>query len=271
MLRYLFALSLLAMSVGACSKSQSVSGEPEMRVTAEESASEQAADDWTAERAHSDATDLEPAELAAGIAAGTHVAVDVNGEGTRMELGVVPDALLMNGPADLDALDGSASRIPVFYCGSPSCMAAPAAAANAMNAGVEPVAIMSAGIRGWISSGQDVEAYAGSASDASMETISVADAAAAIEAGEARAVDANNAETRDEWGTLPGAILLSSYGDFAETELPGSVDEPLVFYCFNRSCSAAPQAAMRAMEMGYTNVSVMEAGIQGWNDAMTAE
>lgn len=262
MLRYAMAFFLAGLAAAACGGSQSGAAEP---LSAEAS---EVAGRWTAERAHSEANDISPETLAAGIAAGSHVAVDVNSEQTRMEFGVVPGAVLMDGADDLDAVIGQTDRELVFYCGSPSCMAAPAAAANAMNAGVSGVSIMSAGIRGWVASGQEVEPYAGTATDASMATISVSDAAAAIDAGRAQAVDANNEDTREEWGTLPGAVLLSSYDDFDRNELPESLETALVFYCFNTSCSAAPQAALRAMEMGFHDVRVMEAGIQGWRSML---
>jgi rhodanese-related sulfurtransferase len=38
----------------------------------------------------------------------------------------------------------------------------------------------------------------------------------------------------------------------------------LVFYCSNPLCRKAPTAARRARKMGYTNVHVMSAGINGW-------
>lgn len=262
MLRYALAVSLAGLGVVACGGNQS--GATESLSSETSSGAAEVIEQWTAERAHSEANDLSPEALSAGIAAGSHVAVDVNSEQTRMEFGVVPGAILMDGADDLDAVANHMDRELVFYCGSPSCMAAPAAAANAMNAGMTGVSIMSAGIRGWVTSGQEVEPYAGSATDASMATISVGDAAAAINAGQAQAVDANNDDTREEWGTLPGAVLLSSYDDFERGELPESMETPLIFYCFNISCSAAPQAALRAMEMGFSDVRVMEAGIQGW-------
>ena len=88
----------------------------------------------------------------------------------------------------------------------------------------------------------------------------------ALAAGSVVPVDANSAETRTEHGTLPGAVLLTSY-EFAAGELPEATDTSLVFYCSSMQCSAAPQAAARAIELGYESVSVMRAGVVGWVEA----
>jgi rhodanese-related sulfurtransferase len=77
-------------------------------------------------------------------------------------------------------------------------------------------------------------------------------------------VDANSPDTREEYGTLPGAVLLTSSREFETSELPSDKSKDLVFYCGNEQCRAAPKAAKRAQESGYENVHVMPAGIRGW-------
>lgn len=54
---------------------------------------------------------------------------------------------------------------------------------------------------------------------------------------------------------------------YSATELPADKDSVLVFYCSNFLCRKAPNAALRAKRMGYSNVLVMSAGIAGWLDA----
>jgi rhodanese-related sulfurtransferase len=80
-------------------------------------------------------------------------------------------------------------------------------------------------------------------------------------------VDANGKETRAKMGVIPGARLLTSSTQFAATELPASKDSKLVFYCANTRCQASHQAAQRAVDFGYTDVSVLPDGIKGWVDA----
>jgi rhodanese-related sulfurtransferase len=77
--------------------------------------------------------------------------------------------------------------------------------------------------------------------------------------------DANNEKTRKEFGSVPVAKLLESSGtyDVAKT-LPANKTAKLVFYCSNEMCMASHDAAKRAAAAGYTDVSVMADGIQGW-------
>ena len=81
-------------------------------------------------------------------------------------------------------------------------------------------------------------------------------------------VDANGASTRQKYGVIPGAILLSDYSKFEPSEeLPSDKATDLVFYCSSKMCSAAPKAAERAAGAGYTSVSVLPDGIKGWVEA----
>jgi rhodanese-related sulfurtransferase len=80
--------------------------------------------------------------------------------------------------------------------------------------------------------------------------------------------DANRDATRAKFGMVPGAKKLSSYKDYKiDKELPKDRSALLVFYCANEKCSAAPKAAQRAWDAGFTNVYVMHAGIMGWTEA----
>lgn len=81
-------------------------------------------------------------------------------------------------------------------------------------------------------------------------------------------LDANNSEARKDAGVVPGAILLSSYNQYAMNELPKDKNTTLVFYCYNSYCQASHAAAMRAIGAGYKDARVMKAGIVGWNEAV---
>ncbi len=79
--------------------------------------------------------------------------------------------------------------------------------------------------------------------------------------------DANNEKTRQRFGVIPGAVLLSSYRDYdPSAELPGDKAATLVFYCHSEMCGAAASAARKAVTAGYTNVYLLPAGIKGWAD-----
>lgn len=83
-------------------------------------------------------------------------------------------------------------------------------------------------------------------------------------------LDANNADARKSAGTIPGAILLSSYNQYSLNELPKDKNSTLVFYCYNNYCQASHAAAERALTAGYKNATVLKAGIDGWNKANAA-
>ena len=80
--------------------------------------------------------------------------------------------------------------------------------------------------------------------------------------------DANTEETRSRDGVIPGAVLLSSYRDYAAAvELPADRSKQVVFYCHSAMCSAAADAARKAVAEGWRNVWVMPDGIRGWSEA----
>ncbi|MEW5742090.1 MAG: rhodanese-like domain-containing protein [Myxococcota bacterium] len=97
--------------------------------------------------------------------------------------------------------------------------------------------------------------------------VTVTELASLTKEKKATPIDANSEKTRAEKGVIPGAVLLTSSSQFAVTELPKDKASKLVFYCANEKCSASHQAAKRAMENGYTDVSVMPEGISGWKKA----
>lgn len=102
---------------------------------------------------------------------------------------------------------------------------------------------------------------------AAVRELSVSEVAALVQAKSATVVDANDAETREEQGVVPGAVLLSSSRGYSLSELPAAKDSKLVFYCGGTACRASDNAAKRAAEGGYADVSVMRAGIRGWKSA----
>jgi rhodanese-related sulfurtransferase len=105
------------------------------------------------------------------------------------------------------------------------------------------------------------------AAPAAIAEQSVAEVAAALREKRVIAVDANGAETRQQYGVVPGALLLSDHKSYALSELPSDKNQPLVFYCGGTKCRASDAAASRAASAGYAKVSVMREGIKGWAGA----
>jgi rhodanese-related sulfurtransferase len=103
---------------------------------------------------------------------------------------------------------------------------------------------------------------------AEVKKVTVPELAKLNETKQAKAVDANSAETRSQFGIIPGAVLLTSAMDFDPAkELPAEKNQKLVFYCANTRCTASHKAAQKAIEAGYTEVSILPEGIKGWKAA----
>jgi rhodanese-related sulfurtransferase len=102
---------------------------------------------------------------------------------------------------------------------------------------------------------------------ATIKESSVDEVAKFVKEKTATVVDANGADTRREYGVIPGAVLLSNHREYAMSELPASKSNKLVFYCGGTMCRASDKAASRALAAGYTDVSVLREGIKGWKSA----
>ena len=97
--------------------------------------------------------------------------------------------------------------------------------------------------------------------------VTVSDVATFIKNKSATVFDANGDDTRKEYGVVPGAVLLSDHKSYPLSVLPAAKSDKLVFYCGGTQCRASDAAAQRAASAGYSDVSVMRAGIRGWKDA----
>jgi PQQ-dependent catabolism-associated CXXCW motif protein len=81
--------------------------------------------------------------------------------------------------------------------------------------------------------------------------------------------------------TLPGALPASAasqpgnfadqtqqqFGAFLQQRTGGRKDIPLIFYCLSTQCWMSYNAALRAINMGYTNVLWYRGGIEAWKMA----
>jgi rhodanese-related sulfurtransferase len=101
----------------------------------------------------------------------------------------------------------------------------------------------------------------------SIQQVTVAEVSSFVKNKSAVIVDANGADTRKEYGVIPGALLLTSHKDYPLTELPPDKAKKLVFYCGGVMCRASDAAAERASLAGYRDVSVLREGIKGWKGA----
>jgi len=98
-------------------------------------------------------------------------------------------------------------------------------------------------------------------------TVTVDQVASRLDAHDAtlHVYDANGRATYDEHH-VPSATWVH-YDSVTADVLPADHASSLVFYCGGEQCTASHVAADAALDLGYTDVSVMTAGIAGWVDA----
>ncbi|HEX2671534.1 MAG TPA: rhodanese-like domain-containing protein [Polyangiaceae bacterium] len=116
------------------------------------------------------------------------------------------------------------------------------------------------------SSASSTEPSSVTAEETKVPEVSVGDVERFVKEKSATILDANDGETRKEYGVVPGAVLLSGK-EYPLSTLPASKTDKLVFYCGGTQCRASDKAAARAASAGYSDVAVMRAGIRGWKDA----
>jgi rhodanese-related sulfurtransferase len=83
---------------------------------------------------------------------------DANGPETRSTKGIIPTAVLLPSASEYDValLPKDKASPVVFYCANEKCTASHTAAKRAITAGHTNVAVLGAGIKGWIDAGKSV-------------------------------------------------------------------------------------------------------------------
>src|SRR5690606_24704522 len=61
--------------------------------------------------------------------------------------------------------------------------------------------------------------------------------------------------------------LQQQFGAYLQQATDGNRETPLVFYCLNTHCWMSYNAALRAIELKYTNVLWYRGGIEAWQRA----
>ncbi|HET7539733.1 MAG TPA: rhodanese-like domain-containing protein [Polyangiaceae bacterium] len=116
------------------------------------------------------------------------------------------------------------------------------------------------------SSSSTEQAASSGTEEKKIAEVTVGDVERFVKDKSATILDANDGDTRKEYGVVPGAVLLSGK-EYPLSALPASKTDKLVFYCGGTQCRASDKAAARAASAGYTDVNVMRAGIRGWKEA----
>lgn len=97
---------------------------------------------------------------------------------------------------------------------------------------------------------------------AGVKELTVKQAQEMLDQKQAVFIDVNSAKTFEK-NHIPTAMNVK-ISDVNEKTLPKDKKTNLVFYCANEGCSASQSAGKKALELGYTNVYKIPAGIEGW-------
>jgi rhodanese-related sulfurtransferase len=153
--------------------------------------------------------------------------------------------------------ENKASQL-IFYCGGLKCPLSHKSAAKAEALGYTNVAVYAAGYPDWVKNG-----HVPGVSTAYVKTLIDKKASAVI-------IDARPARKFDK-GHVPTAINIP-LRQFEEmkTALPADKSTELIYYCGGYKCPLSPKSAAKAIEAGYTNVRLFQAGYPAWKEAYGA-
>jgi len=107
--------------------------------------------------------------------------------------------------------------------------------------------------------------YMACAEDNSFERLTVDQVEQKLNEGNVFVFD-NNSEKTYKNGHLPNAKHVTP-SKLTAADLPADKDATLIFYCANEKCLACHDGAKAAVKLGYKNVFIMPAGIEGWKKA----
>ncbi len=141
----------------------------------------------------------------------------------------------------------------VFYCGGLKCPLSHKSAFKAEKLGYTDVKVFAAGYPAWLKAGN-----LGAVSGAYIKKLIDSNAKMMI-------VDARPKARKYDKGHIPTAISIP-WREFDKhvAMLPADKKTLLVYYCGGFKCTLSPKSAMKAMDMGYTNVKIYPAGYPEW-------
>lgn len=141
----------------------------------------------------------------------------------------------------------------IYYCEGPSCKLSHKSATKAETLGYTNVKVYAAGFPEWVSL------------KGNYASISIEQVAKQIEENNTLIVDARPQKAKFEKGHIPTAINIPfTHFDTLKGKLPRDLDTPIIFYCEGLECRLSHKSAVKAIEMGYTNVTVYSNGYPEW-------
>jgi rhodanese-related sulfurtransferase len=147
----------------------------------------------------------------------------------------------------------------IFYCGGLKCALSHNSAFKAEKLGYTNIKVYAAGYPDWIKNGN-----LGSVSAAHVKKLIDKKANVVI-------IDARPTARKYDLGHVPTAISMPTrkFDELAHL-LPTDKATPLIFYCGGLKCPLSPKSAAKAVELGYTDVMLFQAGYPAWVEAYGA-
>lgn len=187
--------------------------------------------------------------------------IDSRPAARKYDLGHIPTAVSLP-DSQFDKL--AATLLPpdkatllVFYCDGPECMLSHNSAFKAEKLGYTNIRVYADGFPDWIKHGQ-------------LHAVSVAYLKKLMdEKADLTLVDSRPKERKYDLGHIPGAISLpdSQFDKLAAERLPADKAAALYFYCEGLSCRLSNDSALKAIQLGYSNVKVVPEGYPAWQQA----
>ncbi len=176
----------------------------------------------------------------------------------RYNKGHIPGAIsIPNSSFDnlIGRLPTDKNMLLVFYCGGPKCMLSHKSAFKAEALGYTNIKVYADGMPDWKAKGQ----FASMSADVVKGL---------IDKKKAMVYDARPLKRKYAKGHVPGAIGMPfSQFDKMTNLLPADKAVPVVFYCGGLKCKLSLKSALKAKEMGYSNVSLFQGGYPEWKKA----
>jgi rhodanese-related sulfurtransferase len=154
----------------------------------------------------------------------------------------------------VDQLPTNKDALLVFYCGGLKCPLSHKSAFKAEKLGYTNVKVFAEGFPKYMK-------VAGNYPAVSVERVKTQQDKGA----DIALIDARPKKKKYDKGHIPSAISIPD-SQFAKNAalLPADKSKPLVFYCGGFKCPLSHKSAKKALEMGYTNVKVFDAGYPAW-------
>lgn len=141
----------------------------------------------------------------------------------------------------------------IYYCEGPTCKLSHQSARKAEELGYKNVKVYTEGFPEWVSL------------KGNYASISIEQVEKQIEENNTLIVDARPQKGKFEKGHIPTAINLPfTYFDTLKGKLPRDLETPIIFYCEGLECTLSHKSALKALEMGYKNVTVFSEGYPEW-------